>query len=306
MRLWTSEQQQPPLHSASANLLRSSGAPVMGHKPMDTKSHIFAQLAQLSDQQASGLDEEQELLTWLSECCLLSNVPFHYLIPSESILPHNSIRLFYMNPEWQFALVDGACSLGRNSSMDLSHDQELIKTVFQRANLQMKAIRPTLQNKEVDVTQLGDQVQVIGGFILRSPLVRGWRGLEFQALSAENQVLRALRIETLSDEVLIGLFDGVPYTLEVAQPPEGFHFGFSEMGPDYRKRIRDLESGKLKEENDTVEVIISDRSARTVDVCQTAKLMEDVLGKTVTSAEFAFQMIQTPYIGRIERVDAPS
>lgn len=306
MRLWTSEQQQPPLHSASAQSLRSSGAPVMGRKSTDMKNHMFAQLAQSSDQSANGSGEEKELITWLSECCLLSNVPFHYLIPSESILPSNSIRLFYVNPDWQFALVDGACSLGRNGSMDLSHDQELIQTVFQRVNLQMKAIRPILQNEEGYVEQLGDHVEVIGGFILRSPLVRGWRGLEFQALSADNKVLRALRIETLSDEILIGLFDGVPYTLEVAQPPEGFHFGFSEVNHGYRKRMRTLDTGKLQEETDTVEVVISDSSARTIDVCQTAKHMEAFLGKTVTSAEFALQMIQTPYIGRIERVDAPS
>ncbi|WP_322903745.1 hypothetical protein [Paenibacillus campi] len=278
----------------------------MDSRPLNAMEYTFVQLAGLSKQQSAPQGAERELVTWLSECCLLDNVPFHYLIPTESMLPPNSIRLFYVNPDWQLALVDGACSLGRNGSMDLAHDRQLIDTVFAQIGKQMKAIRPLLQHKQVDPQQLGDRVDVIGGFILRSPLVRGWRGLEFQALSADDQVLRALRIETLSDELLIGLFDGVPYKLELAQPPEGFHFGFSAMNGQYRKRMRHLDTGALLAESETVEVVVSDTKARTIDVCQTAKNIEASLGKTVTSAEFALQMIQTPYIGRIQRVDQSS
>lgn len=266
---------------------------------------VFGELAALThDQPVNPDNHEDELMAWLSELCLLSNVPFHYLIPSESILPHDSIRLFYVNPNWLWALVDGACSLGRNASLDLSHDQALIEAVFAQIGKRMKAVRPLLQKKAVAVDDLQEGVRTIGGFILRSPLVRGWRGLEFQANSSEGKPLRALRIDLLSDEVLIGLFDGVPYTLEIAQPPEGFYFGFNHINGRFFKRLRSFETGALLADTDTIEVAVQNENRRTIDVCQTAKNMEVFFKKEITSAEFALQMIKTPYIGKVIRTDA--
>ncbi|MDR9857196.1 hypothetical protein RJP21_26720 [Paenibacillus sp. VCA1] len=266
---------------------------------------IFGELAALAhDKPVNPDNHEDELIAWLSELCLLSNVPFHYLIPSENILPNDSIRLFYVNPNWQQALVDGACSLGRNASLDLSHDQALIDAVFIQIGKRIKAVRPMLQKKPVAAADLQEGVQTIGGFVLRSPLVRGWRGLEFQAMSSEGNPLRALRIELLSDEVLIGLFDGVPYTLEIAQPPEGFYFGFNHINGRFFKRLRSFETGALLNEADTIEVAVQNEKRRTIDVCQTAKNMEAFFKKEITSAEFALQMIKTPYIGKVIRTDA--
>lgn len=267
--------------------------------------HLFEELAALTiNQPIDPEHEEDDLIAWLSELCLLGNVPYHYLIPSESLLPNNAIRLFYLNPNWQQALVDGACSLGRNASLDLTHDQALIEAVFAKIRKRMKAVRPLLQKKALLSEKLEEGVQVIGGFIVRSPLVRGWRGLEFRALSSEGKPLRALRIETLSDDVLIGLFDGVPYTLEIAQPPEGFFFGFNRFNGQFFKRLRSFETGELLAESDTVEVAVHNEKRRTIDVCQTVKNMEEFFQKDAfTSAEFALQMIKTPYIGKVIRND---
>lgn len=271
------------------------------------RSHVhraFGEIASLmNDQPIDPDNHDDELVAWLSELCLFSNLPFHYLIPSDMHLPSNSIRLFYVNPNWQRALVDGACSLGRNASLNLTHDEQLMDTVFAQIGKRMKAIRPILQGKPIVSAELEDEVQIIGGFMLRSPLVRGWRGLEFQALSADDVPLRALRIELLSEDVLIGLFDGVPYTLTIAQPPEGFHFGFNYINGRYTKRLRSFESGELLAETETVEVAVHNKRLRTIDVCQTAKHMEDYFHKPITSAEFALQMIKTPYLGKVSRVD---
>ncbi|CAM4190899.1 hypothetical protein [Paenibacillus tarimensis] len=265
---------------------------------------VLGELAALAkDQPVSPEPHDDELIAWLSQLCLLVNLPFHYLIPAESMLPANSIRLFYVNPNWLQALVDGACSLGRNASLDLTHDQELIDAVITQIGKRVKAVRPLLQNKTVTPKELEDEVQAIGGFLLRSPLVRGWRGLEFKALSSQGTSLRALRIELLSDDVLIGLFEGVPYTLEMAQPPEGFFFGFNRINGEFSKRLRDLDSGELLSESDSVEVVLQNKDMRTIDVYQTAKNMETYFQKEVTSAEFALQMIKTPYIGRVIRKD---
>lgn len=245
-----------------------------------------------------------ELITWLSELCLLVDVPFHYLVPSEALLPDNAIRLFYVNPNWQQALVDGACSPGRQASLDLDHDRQLIDAVFAQIGKQVKTVRPRLQKKAVAPEELAEGVTTVFGFLLRSPLVRGWRGLEFQARSAAGEPLKALRIEQLSDDVLIGLFDGVPHTLDIAQPPESFFFGFQAIDGHYHKRLRSFETGALLEESDTVDVVVQDAKLRTLDICATAQNIERFFRVPVTSAEFALQMIKTPYIGRVVRRDA--
>lgn len=266
---------------------------------------VFGELAAVSDDQPVSPDHpEDDLIAWLSELCLLSNVPFHYLIPSVSMLPSNSIRLFYVNPNWQLALVDGACSLGRNATINISHDQELIDAVFARIRKRVKAVRPLLQRKPVSTEDLQEGVEMIGGFILRSPVVRGWRGLEFKAHSSTGNPLRALRIETLSDDVLIGLFDGVPYTVEIAQPPEGFYFGFNRSNGQLWKRLRSFETGELLSDKDVIDVAVQSENRRTIDVCQTAKHIATHFQKEVTSAEFALQMIRTPYVGRVIRTDS--
>lgn len=159
------------------------------NSPQVVRTHIrrvFGELAALTKNQPVRLEhQDDELIGWLSQLGLLVNLPFHYLIPTESMLPSDSIRLFYVNPNWLQALIDGACSLGRNASLDLTHDQELIDAVISQIGKRMKAVRPLLQNKSVTAKELDDEVQAIGGFLLRSPLVPGWRGLEFRALSSQ-------------------------------------------------------------------------------------------------------------------------
>ncbi|OOC61611.1 hypothetical protein [Paenibacillus ihbetae] len=277
------------------------------NSPQLVRTHVrrvFGELAALTKDQPVSLEhQDDELIGWLSQLCLLVNLPFHYLIPTESMLPDDSIRLFYVNPNWLQALVDGACSLGRNASLDLTHDQELIDAVISQIGKRMKAVRPLLQSKSVTAKELDEEVQAIGGFLLRSPLVRGWRGLEFKALSSQGTPLRALRIELLSDDVLIGLFEGIPYTLELDQPPEGYFFGFNHINGRYMKRLRNLDSGELLSESDSIEVAVQNEKMRTIDVYQTAKHMEAYFKKEITSAEFALQMIKTPYIGKVVRKD---
>jgi len=273
------------------------------------RSHIYRSLgglaANAADQHIDPTNNEDELISWLSEVMLMNRVPFHYLVPAERFLPTNSVRFFYVNPNWQQALIDGACSLGRNATTDLSHDVQLIEAVFASIGKRMKAVRPLLQRKTVVPDELEQGVEVIGGFVLRSPLVRGWRGLEFQAFPEHgDQPLRALRIELLSDEVLVALFEGVPYKVEIAQPPEGFYFGFNHINGSYYKRLRSFETGELLAETDTVEVVVHDEKLRTIDVRATANNIATFFNKEqLTSAEFALQMIKTPYIGRIVRED---
>ena len=51
-----------------------------------------------------------------SQFKLLEGIPFHYLVPHPGMLPEESIKFFYLDPNWVNALIDGAYSIGRYSA----------------------------------------------------------------------------------------------------------------------------------------------------------------------------------------------
>ena len=53
----------------------------------------------------------KDLVDWLARLVLLYPVPFHYLVPHQSLLPSESIRFFHLDDNWVDALLDGALSI---------------------------------------------------------------------------------------------------------------------------------------------------------------------------------------------------
>ena len=208
-------------------------------------------------------------------------------------------------------------SPGRSYAIDYQHDAKVIDTVMERAFCESTCIRPRLQKKEVKAPGDGSNAMsgVVTGFLLRSVMVSGWRGLEFKAFAEENDrdPLRALRLETLGTQVLLGLYMGDIKKLIIAQPPEGMHFGFSckkERGPDtegqraiYEKRVRSITDGSLLEgEGALADVILKDGGYRVVNLSATMANIQRALGEgTVNSALTALEMIQNPYTGEVVR-----
>src|SRR5258708_39023016 len=72
----------------------------------------------------------EDTKTWLGRLTLLYGVPFQYLVPDEKMLPAESIRFFYLNPEWLECLLQGACSVGRTNHTDELADQLLRARFF--------------------------------------------------------------------------------------------------------------------------------------------------------------------------------
>lgn len=58
------------------------------------------------------------IVDWLGRLHTLLGVPFGYLVPSEEMLPPESIRFFRLDEAWVEALIDGAFSLGRDQTAD--------------------------------------------------------------------------------------------------------------------------------------------------------------------------------------------
>ncbi len=252
----------------------------------------------------------ERILRRLEGLSLLEGVPFLLLAPRPDMLPDESLRFFHLDGSWLFALLDGALSPGRSLRMDLGRDAAILEGIFQKVLDGRTAVRrrkqgrpPPLPDAAVSAEADGGGGSSCTGFLLRSALVRGWRGLEFKAFAdAEGRdELAALRLETLSGDVLLGLYRGVVRRLEIRQPPESFHFGIAAAtGGGFRKRLRDLTSGVPFGEGGDVSLALRGGAGnRVLDMAAAAAAMTARLGTAVTSAEFAVEMIENGVTGII-------
>jgi hypothetical protein len=188
---------------------------------------------------------------WLGRLTLLYGVPFHYLVPDERMLPSESLRFFYVDPLWMEALLDGALSVGRpgdvrvllNKAMAATYAQSLIdeaKTIRQRQQLGPDASLPPLAPSPVEGSFQ------FSGFLLRSEIVAGWRGVAVSAYpTADGRAggaLVTLRLERLASDILFGLFEGLIRSLEIVQPLEGLHFEPNDKFVDAGSRVLDIKA----------------------------------------------------------------
>jgi hypothetical protein len=159
------------------------------------------------------------LAAWLAEKFNFEGIPFDYLVADDQLLPNESIRFFTVDANWQLAMADGACSIGRLGPLDTAIDQAFM---FSPGGFVDQAR-----------ASAGQTWPVISGFILRSQAVRGyWPGIRIEgyADTTANERLKAIRIECLAPSVLLVLFDGRLSRVDIHEPPEGMHFGLE--GPD--------------------------------------------------------------------------
>lgn len=274
-----------------------------------------------ADDQAEEIPPEiiQPLARW----SLLYDVPYRYLVPDRNILPPESIRFFYIDYNWLTAMLDGAMSMGRLFDVDYQCDSETIQRVIEEVYLSMTEIRPRLQHKKEEELreQLFDRRDEMRqrrdcnkdskflstGFLLRSDLVKGWRGLEFRAYADQERKtkpLTALRLEVTGQDILLGIYLGRIASLEIAQPPEGVHLGFekNESG-GYRKMLRSpLDGAPYDREQIYADVVMRDRNYGMMDWKATADRIRAALPLEVEmdSAYMALEMIQTPAVGIVQ------
>jgi hypothetical protein len=230
--------------------------------------------------------------SWFESLRKLQGVPFDYLVPDERMLPVESIRFFRMDDAWVRCLLDGAFSIGRVTSADHERDQSLEQT------------SPATNSSEH-----------VAGVLLRSEVVSGWPGLLVDAYSdpaedpPESSRLKLLRMERLSANVLICLFEGEMKRVDIHQKPETLHFGLDrntkeeketkKTHSDFYKTLRDPNSGAVLEPEVEVEIDGSHwRSVeeRSLSLSALAQSLKDKLGNRspspFTSAQFAMQMVE--------------
>jgi hypothetical protein len=353
----------------------------------------------------------EEVTSWLGRLVLLYGVPFDYLIPEEAMLheagaavgiesepereAQGSLCFFYLDPIWIQCLVQGACSVGSNGYGDRIIDRAMNEwvqpnqpdknTQASLANKKAAGVRDRLREQYEGVPMPHEDAFLdwpLTGFLLRSEVVEGWKGLEVMAyrnltelekrdlaaglsgkpkdvlqraiknpnlndqlwselrdfLRDQNPAelklllslagvqtqeallkllvelvkpLTPLRIEQLSNDVMIGLFNGIIAQLVIRQPQEGLHFGLTRTNQSYTKTLRELgyknpaRAGESLQEK-IIDLsrgsLMRDESRSVLDVAKLAAEIKKELSDSgelnldkpsnFTSAEFAVEMIE--------------
>lgn len=257
----------------------------------------------------------KEVVTFLQQLYKFHGVPFSYLIPHEFYLEKNhqslgkeysgTLSTFYIDPNWIEALLDGALSIGRIQNTDVLLDRIISSGLIIDGYIDQKTREEQEDRRVLNVT----------GFLLRSDLVSGWRGLEIEAYDGEGKLLPAIRFERISDAIFLGIFNGNIASVTIRQPYEGLHFGIkinsSERGKEvYAKNLKkyDGTNQKIPDGTADVDTELNDTLIKNgiIDIEGLAKLMKQKLitkkwmdpeknkDQHFTSAEFAFQMVGSP------------
>ena len=247
----------------------------------------------------------QDIADWIARLQLLKGVPFSTLVPDEGMLPVESLRFFYLDPFWIAAIVDGAFSIGRAGSNGQLRDADALARVHAAsrasARRQRKNQRPDAALRLVAAG--ANDFGTITGCLLRSQLVSGWSALKIAGYSDTGKTasLTPLRIERLSDDVMICLFDGELKALALEEPPAQLHCGVEWDTPSqaYITTPRYLSGTKAGQQigNSTVPVKVRPDN-QTLQAAATASVIDQFLADRnlqpdkFTSAEFAVEMTQ--------------
>jgi hypothetical protein len=188
--------------------------------------------------------DEQNMADWLGRLKLLHGVPFNYIVPDVSMLPMESIRFFYCDSIWLDYLTEGALSLGRSTSGDSAHDKAFLGDlhVYSRFGVRMQRSKVlghlTFHLNVAEKTRLTASTgpikptEKIIGFLLRSGVVSGWEGLQVEAFLDDDrkQPSQLLRMDHLSPNVLLCMYEGMVKAVTIHEYPEVLHFGVDASG----------------------------------------------------------------------------
>jgi hypothetical protein len=238
----------------------------------------------------------QSVAQWLGSLRLLRHVPFAHLVPHAQMLPTESIRFFYVDPNYLDALCDGAQSIGLHSSRDVLEQSAVRSVIREEAVRHGHQLRAKLTNTPMhENAQPGDPV---AGVLLRSAVVSGWPGLEIKAFATSDRQrpITPVRIDILGDtDVVLALYPSVPAWIEIDEPKEGLSFGITSAMAVSLRRIQGADIGK-KFDNATLASTYLRSTTRVVNI----QAWQTFLASKVTPstlwgpAAFALQMVRSP------------
>ncbi len=316
---WRTAQKQLELEKSKNNTLN---AILEDDSESNVKDKVIRYLGALHDlttvvpeETTTGLPTTvpNEVKHFLGNLYKLNGIPFSYIVPHEWLLEKEHLKnqknytgtlsLFYVDPNWIEALLDGALSIGRINKNEALLEQAVNGKFIDGYQTQSKEIGSGTERKT-------ERRLNTTGFLLRSDLVSGWRGLEIMAFDADEQLLPALRFERIDSDIFLGIFDGNIASITIKQPYEGLHFGIKN-NTTYIKNLKN-EDGINQEITDGTADVNAELNNGLIengiiDIAGLARVMQEKLkaknwmektdeskGIHFTSAEFAYQMVDSP------------
>jgi hypothetical protein len=188
---------------------------------------------------ASPVPLPEPVVDWLAQLTLLYGVPVEYLVPDTRLLPPESIRFFHVDRNWLDRLVDGALSVGVHGTHDDAFNESAHEAIYSQVDARQITLRPSLRGKPEEAN--GTPGGPITGLLMRSMIVSTWPGMEVRPTRG-GTALPILRMDFLSPDVLLCLFDGIPDRVEMIEPGEGLHFGVesADGAPTFKVALRGL------------------------------------------------------------------
>ena len=268
-----------------------------------------------------GGQELDDIADWLAQLYLLIGVPFENLVPHAGLLPTESVRFFYLDSNWLEALIEGAMSIGIESSRDRLY-QDLMKDLIWNTTFDaVQRIRDqqlgALAKKGSDAAgAIQFDQESLTGLLLRSAVVSGYPGLEINAYTsfkvdssgAVRPVIEShinpLRMDRLSNDVMLCLWPAVPAVVTIDEPHEGVAFGFEDppAGEGFYLYLRSLDPSDygtpLTSDNTIDATTVIDTATRIIKISASGGLLDSMKSKLnspdVSVRDFAVQMIKVP------------
>lgn len=265
------------------------------------------------DVQIASPEADRVISDFLGSLQLLEGVPLGYLVPDAVMLPRESFRFFYVDPIWIDRLIEGALSIGRADGVQDFTLNRLEETFMRQALDHSRSAGLNTRSRKLAAFGLevvGEaappaDLTAVTGFLLRSSLVPGWKGLEMRAYENIDEPARdplaPLRLDRLAPDILFGLFPAKIRKVVIQQPSQGLRFGASGGPGDWSLEDLRYLSGDAVGAPFKRRLEVSNRpDERVVDVAKLAESMAAIkeeirlpAGQTVlNAADFAIEMVR--------------
>jgi hypothetical protein len=258
-----------------------------------------------------GGRELERMSEWLAQLYLLHDVPFENLVPNAGLLPPESIRFFYLDTNWLDLLVEGALSIGIESSRDRVYQALMKDFIWNTTFGALEQVRENLLGVPAEEQVPGSTRRFaqgsLSGMLLRSAVVSGWPGIQIHGFAKTlgnpanpdtSTEIQLLRMERLSNDIMLCLWPTVPAVVTVEEPHEGVTFGFD----DYNLYLRSLDPNNygMPLSGNPINVqkanlINSNRLIKITDSDGLVNTIKTTLNSPIINVrDFAVQMIKVP------------
>lgn len=275
-----------------------------------------------------GNESKSQTMRWLTRLRLLEPIPFQYLVPSEDMLPSETIRYFHIDRNWVDALIDGALSVTLTSTRErqwLLKEMDDGKTRYSSlmedldvAENLADEYRNYVTSKSNSTTSSKQTGSKLTGFLFRSSVVRDYPGLEITGYDSGNSTkpwedknqVSIHRFTRLSESIIMVIFNGCPTHIRFQEPAEGIRIGVDGDEDQYELKLKNPDGTLLTNETlpttNGMKIDVNKRSYGDKSVIDILGLYNSLIDKMDSgdlsasfdnqeSALIATQMLQYPY-----------